>query len=74
MISEIVLKEIVDPDFRNSPQDCRFLRNSIRAKIVDIKLEHPNNKIKTVDLKAEDSRYYQIVNIIAHSILSDWEE
>lgn len=74
MINEIVLKEIVDPDFRNSPEDLRLLRHSIRSEIVDIKLKHPNNKIKIVHLKAEDSRYWELINVIANSILSHWEE
>lgn len=74
MISEIVLKEIVDLDYSNSPQDFLFLKNRIRAKIVDIKLEHPNNKIKIVHLKEEDSPYWDIINAIANSILSDWEK
>ena len=76
-MNEIIIKltDLVNKDFEKTNESMFFLRNSIKSAIVDAKIENGSNtKIKLEMLDTSYNKYAPIINCLANSIISEWNE
>lgn len=70
----IKLRDLINPsDFKKTSEETYFLSNQIKSIIVDTKIEKPNEKI-CLELINSDSKNAQILNALAKSVASEWED
>jgi len=70
----IRLIELINPaDFNRTSDETFFLSNKIKSIIVDTKIENPQEKI-CFELVKPDSQNACILNALAKSVISEWED
>ena len=70
----IKLVDLINPpDFKRTSEETFFLSNKIKSIIVDTKIDKPQEKI-CIELIKSDSQNSTILNALAKSIISEWED
>ena len=72
MVSKLI--DLINPaDFNRTSEETFLLSNKIKSIIVDTKIENPQEKI-CFELIKSDSQNALILNALAKSIISEWED
>ena len=70
----IKMIDLINPDeFKRTSEETFFLGNNIKSLIVDSKIENPKDSI-TIELIKSDSLNAEIINALAMSVASEWED
>lgn len=70
----IKMIDLINPDeFKRTSEETFFLVNNIKSEIVDSKIEKPKEPIY-IELIKSDSLNAKIINALAKSVASEWED
>ena len=70
----IKMIDLINPDeFKRTSDETFFLANNVKSLIVDSKIENPKDSI-TIELIKSDSLNAKIINALAKSVASEWED
>ena len=71
----IKLRDIVNKDFEKTFETMLFLKSKIKKAIITAKIENgKNEKIELEYLEESYNPNYKLINVLAKSILSEWNE
>ena len=73
-MKNINLKDLITDELDDSPEQMGHIRVKIRRAIVEKKIENYRGTITFDYLDEAENKYYKLVNILADSILSEWDE
>ena len=70
----IKMIDLINPDeFKRTSEETFILANNIKSLIVDSKIENPKDSI-TIELIKSDSVNAVVINSLAMSVASEWED
>ena len=70
----IKMIDLINPDeFKRTSEETFILANNVKSLIVDSKIENPKDSI-TIELIKSDSVNAVVINSLAMSVASEWED
>ena len=74
-MTNIILKDFINENFNKSTENLFFLKVKTKSAIIDAKINNGKNEIIKFEYISESkNKYAKIINALADSILSEWEE